>query len=453
MFDNIKEGLSKAFRSLAGTASLSEANIATALAEVRKSLLAADVALEVVTHFVAQLNTKLVGIEVPKDLKPEQLVIKIVSEELTVLMGDANVPININTPAPAVILVAGLQGAGKTTSVAKLAKFLQEKHKKTVMVTSCDIYRPAAIEQLQIVAEQVGATFVPHIEGATPVALARNAVQLAKQKAFDIVLIDTAGRMHIDAEMMAEISNISTAVTPIETLLVVDSMLGQDAVAMAKSFHAALAISGVILTKVDGDSRGGAALSIRHVTGAPIKFLGVGEKLDALELFHPERIASRILGMGDVLSLVEEIEQKVDKKAADKLAKKIQKSRGKGFNFNDLAGQLQQMQDMGGMSAMLDKLPGVTENMLDLAKQKMGDEKQTVKMLAVIASMTAKERLYPALFAKGSRKRRVAMGSGTDIQLVNKVLKQLQQMQKMMKKMTAKGGMQKMLQAVKGRMS
>lgn len=446
MFENLTERLSKTLRHLTGKATLSADNIQETLQEVRKSLLDADVALSVVDAFVDTLKNKAIGLQVDPSLSPAQYFIKLVNDELVLLMGAANQTLNLHAKPPVVILVAGLQGSGKTTSCAKLAKFLQQQ-KKSVMVVSCDIYRPAAIQQLETVASQVGATFFPSNSQQKPVDIVKAAIDAAQRAHKDVLIVDTAGRLHIDQEMMAEVQQIHQACKPIETLFVVDSMTGQDAANTAKVFNDALPLTGVILTKTDGDARGGAALSIRQITGKPIKFLGVGEKLDALEPFHPDRIASRILGMGDVLSLIEEIERKVDKEKADKLAKKL--SKGKAFDLNDLREQLQQMVNMGGMAAMLDKLPNMPGMPKDI--KTTGHDKQFNTMIYVIDSMTKKERERPALIL-GSRKRRIAEGSGTKIQDVNKVLKQHEQMQKMFKKISGKGGMMKMMRGMQGKL-
>lgn len=446
MFENLTEKLSKTLRNLTGKGKLSAENIQETLLEVRTSLLDADVALTVVDGFIETLKTKAIGLEVDPSLSPGQFFVKLVNDELVQLMGEANQGINLQAKAPVVILVAGLQGSGKTTSCAKLAKYLQTQQRRSVMMVSCDIYRPAAIQQLNSVADQVGAAFFPSDTSQQPVAIVKNAIDAAKKAHKDILIVDTAGRLHVDQEMMAEVQQIHAACQPTETLFVVDSMTGQDAANTAQAFNTALPLTGVILTKVDGDARGGAALSIRQITGKPIKFLGVGEKLDALEPFYPDRIASRILGMGDVLSLIEEIERKVDKEKADKLAQKIAK--GKGFDLNDLREQLQQMVNMGGMMSMMDKLP----NMPGMPNIKAsGIDKQFNVMIYVIDSMTKKERIRPAMIL-GSRKRRIAEGSGTSIQDVNKVLKHYDQMQKMMKKMSGKGGMQKMMRSLQGRL-
>jgi signal recognition particle subunit SRP54 len=446
MFENLTERLSKTLRHLTGKATLSAENIQETLQEVRKSLLDADVALSVVDEFINTLKTKAIGQQVDPSLSPAQYFVKLVNDELVQLMGAANQTLNLQAKPPVVILVAGLQGSGKTTSCAKLAKFLLQQ-KKAVMVVSCDIYRPAAIQQLETVASQVGATFFPSSIDQKPVDIIKAAIDAAQRAHKDVLIIDTAGRLHIDQQMMAEVQQIHQACKPTETLFVVDSMTGQDAAKTAKVFNDALPLTGVILTKTDGDARGGAALSIRQITGKPIKFLGVGEKLDALEPFYPDRVASRILGMGDVLSLIEEIERKVDKEKADKLAKKL--SKGKAFDLNDLREQLQQMINMGGMAAMLDKLPNMPGMPKDI--KTTGHDKQFNTMIYVIDSMTKKERERPALIL-GSRKRRIAEGSGTKIQDVNKVLKQHEQMQKMFKKISGKGGMMKMMRGMQGKL-
>lgn len=446
MFDNLTERLGKTLRHIAGKGKLTEENIQKTLREVRKALLEADVALEVVKAFVASVKEKAIGQEVTKKLSPGQLFVKIVNDEMTHLMGDVNETLELKAQTPAVILMAGLQGSGKTTSVAKLAKHLQEMQKKSVMVVSCDVYRPAAIDQLQTVASQVGAHFFPSHAGEQPLEIAKAAHQEAKRQAHDVLIVDTAGRLHIDEAMMDEVKALNQQLSPAETLFVVDSMTGQDAARTAKSFHEALPLTGVILTKTDGDARGGAALSIRYLTGKPIKFLGVGEKLDALEPFYPDRVASRILGMGDLLSLIEEVERKVDKKKAEKLAKKITK--GKGFDLEDLRQQLKEMQKMGGLTGMMDKLPGM--GAVPQAVKDKANDKDMKRMIAVLDSMTDKEKRHPALI-KGSRKKRIAQGSGTQLQDVSRVLKQHQQMSKMMKKFTGKG-MANMMRGLQGRL-
>ncbi len=445
MFDNLTERLGKVLNNLRGQGRLSEENIKETMREVRMALLEADVALPVVREFVAQVKQKAMGEEVMKSLTPGQTLIKIVNDELVKVMGEAAQPLNLAVQPPAVILMAGLQGAGKTTSVAKLAKYLQTREKKKVMVVSADVYRPAAIDQLQTLAQEVNAQFIPSSGDEKPLDIARRAIAEAKRQFADVLLVDTAGRLHVDAQMMEEIKQLHQAIDPVETLFVVDSMTGQDAANTAKAFNDALPLTGVILTKADGDARGGAALSIRQITGKPIKFIGVGEKTDALEAFHPDRIASRILGMGDVLSLVEEVSRKVDQEKAAKLAKKLQK--GKGFDLEDFKEQMLQMANMGGIGGLLDKLPGMG-NLPDHVKNQVND-KEIGRLIAIINSMTPHERAFPAVI-KGSRKRRIANGSGTQVQDVNKLLKQFTQMQKMMKKMKG-GGMKKMMRGMAGR--
>lgn len=447
MFENLQERLSNTLRTISGSARLSEDNIKDTLREVRMALLEADVALPVVKDFVEAVKVRAIGQEVSKSLSPGQMFIKIVNNELEKVMGERNESLNLATQPPAVILMAGLQGAGKTTSVAKLARYLQTKEKKKVMVVSADVYRPAAIKQLETLAGDVGATFFPSSADQRPIDIANAAISEAKLKFMDVLIVDTAGRLAVDEAMMAEISALHSAIKPIETLFVVDAMTGQDAANTAKAFNDALPLTGVVLTKADADSRGGAALSVRHITGKPIKFIGVGEKTDALDPFHPDRIASRILGMGDVLSLIEEAEQKLDKKKAEKLAQKLKK--GKGFDLEDLRDQLQQMQNMGGITGMLDKLPGMG-GMAQVA-QKQVDNKMFVKMEALINSMTPAERRNPDIL-NGSRKRRITVGSGTDLQDLNRLIKQHKQMAKMMKKMTKKGGMANMMRGMGGMM-
>ncbi|MCG6900043.1 MAG: signal recognition particle protein [Gammaproteobacteria bacterium] len=444
MFDNLTDRLSRTIRNLRGQGRLSEDNIKDALRDVRMALLEADVALPVVKEFIDRVRERASGQEVLKSLSPGQMLVKVVNQELVHMMGEANDGLNLNVRPPALILMAGLQGSGKTTSTAKLARMLIEREKKSVLVVSCDIYRPAAIEQLQTLAGEVGAVFFPSATDQDPVRIAENAISHARKQHLDVVIIDTAGRLHIDNDMMDEIRRVHDAVQPVETLFVVDSMTGQDAAKTARTFDEVLPLTGVILTKADGDARGGAALSIRAITGKPIKFLGVGEKTAALEAFHPERIASRILGMGDILSLVEEAEQKVDKEQVEKLAKKI--SGGKGFDMNDFRDQLDQMLSMGGLAGLMDKMPGMGQ----LPKNAMLDDSQVHRMKAIINSMTPQERKFPAVI-KGSRRRRIAAGSGTQVQDVNRLLKQHLQMQKMMKKVS-KGGMGKMLRGMKGKL-
>jgi signal recognition particle subunit SRP54 len=447
MFDNLSDRLSKTLKNISGRGRLTEDNIKETLREVRMALLEADVALPVIREFVAKVKERAVGTDVSKSLTPGQVFVKIVQKELEAAMGDINEALDLKAAPPAVVLMAGLQGAGKTTSVAKLAKFLTEREKKKVLVVSADVYRPAAIKQLETLANEINVGFFPSDIKQKPIDIATAAIDHAKKNFFDVLIVDTAGRLHVDKDMMSEIQQLHAAINPIETLFTVDAMTGQDAANTAKAFNDALPLTGVILTKTDGDARGGAALSIRHITGKPIKFMGVGEKIEALEPFHPDRIASRILGMGDVLSLVEEIEQKVDRKQAEKLANKVKS--GKGFSLEDFRDQLVQMKSMGGMMGMMDKLPGMG-NMSDKIKDQMGD-KVTVQMEAIINSMTVGERERPEII-KGSRKRRIATGSGTQIQDVNKLLKQFTQMQKMMKKMSGKGGMKKMMRSMQGMM-
>jgi signal recognition particle subunit SRP54 len=446
MFDSLSDRLSRTLKNLRGQGRLTEDNIKETLREVRMALLEADVALPVVRDFVEHVRERAVGEDVMHSLTPGQALIKIVRDELVSIMGEANEELNLSVRPPAVVLMAGLQGSGKTTSVAKLARWLKERKKKSVLVTSADIYRPAAIDQLQTLAKEVGVEFFPSTTTQDPVDIANGALDKARKLACDVVIIDTAGRLHIDADMMAEIKRLHAAIDPIETLFVVDSMTGQDAANTARAFNEALPLTGVILTKTDGDARGGAALSIRHITGKPIKFLGVGEKTTALEPFHPDRLASRILGMGDVLSLIEEAEQKVDRAEAEKLAQKVAK--GKGFDLEDFRIQLQQMQNMGGIASLMDKLPGMG-NMSNAMKGQV-DDKQFRRLEAIINSMTLQERQFPNII-KGSRKRRIAAGSGLQVQDVNRLLKQFTQMQQMMKKFS-KGGMGKMLRGLKGRM-
>lgn len=446
MFENLTERLGKTLKDISGRGRLTDDNIKDTLREVRMALLEADVALPVVKSFIEQVKERAVGTEVSKSLNPGQVFIKIVQAELESVMGQANEGLDLAAQPPAVVLMAGLQGAGKTTSVGKLARYLTDREKKKVLVVSADVYRPAAIKQLETLAAEVGVECFPSTIEQKPIDIVNAAVDHAKKKFFDVLLVDTAGRLHIDAEMMGEIKDLHQAIKPIETLFVVDAMTGQDAANTAKAFNEALPLTGVILTKTDGDARGGAALSVRHITGKPIKFLGMGEKIDALEPFHPERVASRILGMGDVLSLIEEVERKVDKDKAQRLAKKVQK--GKGFDLQDFKEQLEQMRNMGGMMSMMDKLPGMG-NMTAQVKDKAND-KSFNQMEAIINSMTPLERAKPDTI-KGSRKRRIAMGSGTQIQDVNRLLKQFTQMQKMMKKMSG-GGMKKMMRNMKGMM-
>lgn len=447
MFENLSERLSHTVKKLRGQARLTDENIKDTLREVRMALLEADVALPVVRDFVARVKERAVGQEVLSSLSPGQVLIKIVNDELVETMGQANESLDLRAQPPAVILMAGLQGAGKTTTAGKLAKLLKGREKKTVAVVSCDVYRPAAIKQLETLATQVEAVFIPSDVGQSPVDIANNALAEAKRQHIDVLIVDTAGRLHIDAEMMQEIQAIHRAVAPVETLFVVDSMTGQDAANTAKAFGDALPLTGVVLTKADGDARGGAALSVRQITGKPIKFIGMGEKIDALEPFHPDRIASRILGMGDVLSLVEEAQRNVDHKQAQQLARKLNK--GKGFDLEDLRNQMLQMEKMGGMSGLIDKLPGVNGKMAAAVNDEK-TTKQVKQMVGIINSMTPQERRFPDLI-KGSRKRRIAVGSGLQIQDVNRLLKQHKQMSKMMKKFSG-GGLKKMMRGMQGQL-
>ena len=446
MFDGLSERLATISQKLRGQGRLTEKNIDDALREVRRALLEADVALAVVRTFIEEVKQRALGGDVLTSLTPGQVFISLVQEELVRIMGEQNEQLNLAVQPPAVILMAGLQGAGKTTTVAKLAKLLQDREKKKSLLVSCDIYRPAAIEQLKTLATQVGAEFFPSSVDQNPVKIAENAVDYARKHHLDVVIVDSAGRLHIDDEMMAEIQQIHKAVNPVETLFVVDSMTGQDAANTAQAFDQALPLTGVVLTKTDGDARGGAALSIRQITGKPIKFMGTGEKIDGLEAFHPDRVASRILGMGDVVSLVEEVQTKVDHKKAEKLAKKLKK--GKSFDFNDLKDQFEQMQNMGGMAGLIDKMPGMGA-MSEKIKGQV-DDREIRRMIAIIQSMTPKERRFPDVI-KGSRKRRIAQGCGLQVQDVNKLMKQQLQMRKMMKKMS-KGGMAAMMRGMKGGM-
>ena len=446
MFESLSDRLTLSLKKISGKASLSEKNIEETLREVRMALLEADVALPVVKSFVEQVKIQALGREVVSSLNPGQQFLKVVQAELEAVMGEKNESLNLAAQPPAVVLMAGLQGAGKTTSVAKLSRYLKEREKKKIMVVSADVYRPAAIEQLKTLANEVDATFFPSHEDQKPIDIVTAAIAAAKTQFMDVLIIDTAGRLHVDGEMMSEIKQIHAVANPVETLFVIDAMIGQDAVNTAKAFNESLPLTGIVLTKVDGDARGGAALSVRQITGKPIKFLGVGEKTDALEPFHPERIASRILGMGDVLSLIEDVERKVDKKKAEKLAQKVAK--GKRFDLEDLRDQLQQMKNLGGMAGMMDKMPGMG-NMAQLAQQNQASS-QFDRMECIINSMTPKERKNPDIL-NGSRKRRITVGSGTSIQDLNRLLKQHKQMGKMMKKMKGKG-MQNMMRGMGGMM-
>ncbi len=447
MFENLTERLGQTLKTISGRGRLNETNIKEALRDVRLALLEADVALPVVKDLIATIQARAVGQEVIGSLTPGQALIKVVRDELTQIMGEECDTLNLKARPPVVILMAGLQGSGKTTSTAKLARLLKEREKKKVSLVSCDIYRPAAIEQLETLSKEVGADFFPSNPSQKPIDIAKAALAHAKVKQSDVLIVDTAGRLHIDVDMMGEISSLHKLLNPTETLFVVDSMTGQDAANTAKAFNEALPLTGVVLTKTDGDARGGAALSVRHITGKPIKFMGVGEKTTALEPFHPDRIASRIIGQGDLLSLIEEVERKVDKTKADKLAKKMVK--GKNFDLEDFREQLQQMRSMGNLGDLMDKIPGMSQ-VPDKMKS-MVDEKSLGRMEAIISSMTPHERRFPAVI-KGSRKVRIASGSGTQVQDINKLLKQFAQMQKMMKKVRRKGNMSKMMQGLQNKM-
>jgi signal recognition particle subunit SRP54 len=442
MFDNLSGRLAGVVKQLRGQARLTEDNIQDALRDVRMALLEADVALPVVRDFIAHVKERALGREVLTSLTPGQALIQVVHEELVRLMGESQALLNLATTPPAVILMAGLQGAGKTTTSGKLARLLKEQKKK-VLLASCDVYRPAAIEQLRLLGKQLEVDFFEAPSSAQPLEIAQAAHAHAKTRYYDVLLVDTAGRLAIDAEMMAEIGALHAALNPIETLFVVDAMQGQDAVNTAKAFNETLPLTGVILTKLDGDARGGAALSVRHVTGKPIKFVGVSEKLAGLEAFYPERMASRILGMGDVMSLIEDVHKQVDQAEAAKLAKKLKS--GKGFDLEDFKTQLQQMQKMGGLSALMDKLPG---NLAQAAQGQPVDDKALGRVEGIINSMTPAERRNPEIL-KASRKRRIAAGAGVQVQEINRLLNQFEQMQKMMKTM-AKGGMAKMMRNMKG---
>ncbi|OGT65432.1 MAG: signal recognition particle protein [Gammaproteobacteria bacterium RIFCSPLOWO2_02_47_7] len=447
MFENLTNKLETIFKKLKGYGKLNEDNIKEALREVRIALLEADVNLNVVKVFIEKIKVRAIGQEVMSSLTPGQAVIKIVNQEMVSLMGESNSELNLKTQPPAIILVAGLQGAGKTTTVAKLARYLKENLNKKVAVVSCDIYRPAAIDQLKTLANEIDVEFLASTVNQDPVLIVNSAVETARRHFSDVLIVDSAGRLHIDNVMMQEIRRVHAALQPVETLFIVDSMMGQDAVNAARSFNDALPLTGVVLTKTDGDARGGAALSVRQVTGKPIKFMGTGEKTSALTPFHPDRIASRILGMGDVLSLIEEVEQKADKEKAQKFAKKLQQ--GKRFTLDDFQEQLQQMRNMGGIGNLLDKLPGMPG-----MQQKVDAEKgnrEFIKLEAIIHSMTPQERRKPDVI-NGSRKKRIATGSGTQIQDVNRLLKQFTQMQKMMKKFSRKGGMQNFMRGMGGKM-
>lgn len=448
MFDGLTGRLDAVAKRMKGRGRITEDNIRETVRDVRMALLEADVALPVVREFTEQVKQRAQGAEVARSLSPGQTFVKIVQDELTRVMGGENVGLNLSVEPPAVLLLAGLQGSGKTTTAAKLARTLKEQHKKSVLLVSCDVYRPAAIEQLATLAGEVGVEAYPSDSSAKPEKIAKDALRHAQRHYFDVVIFDTAGRLAVDEEMMTEVRRLHEAVSPHETLFVVDAMTGQDAANTAAAFGDALPLTGVVLSKADGDARGGAALSARHVTGAPIKFMGMGEKTDALEPFHPERIASRILGMGDVVSLVEEVERSVDHEKARKLEKKLKKG-GKGFDLADFRDQMAQVTTMGGLGGVMDKLPG----MGGLSEQLQGqlDDKRVRRLLGIVDSMTPDERARPDII-NGSRKKRIAAGAGLQVQDVNRLLKQFKQMQKMMKQVKKKGGAQRMMEQLQGGM-
>lgn len=441
MFGQLTDQIHSAWNHLRGRSRLTDQNIQNSLRDVRTALLEADVALPVVKNLISQIKSKALGHNILKNLNPEQMLIKIVNDELVEILGKETVELNLATQGPAVILLAGLQGSGKTTSAGKLAKYLTQENKK-VMLTSVDVYRPAAIEQLRQLAQQNQLNHYQP-EGSQPLKIAKEAYSHAKKQFMDVLIVDTAGRLHIDTEMMEEIKQLQQELKPIETLFVVDAMTGQDAAHTAKAFHDVLDLTGIIITKTDGDARGGAALSARQITGKPIKFMGTGEKINGFEIFHPERVASRILGMGDLMSLIEEVEKQTDKESSDKLVKKI--SKGQGFDLEDFKNQLLQMNQMGGITSMMTKLPGLSnvsnDMMTNVSDKSMG------RTLAIINSMTLSERHAPKII-NGSRKKRIAQGSGTQIQDINRLLKQHEQMQKMLKKISKPGGLKNMMRGL-----
>ncbi len=443
MFDNLTQRLAGVVKNLRGQGRLTEDNIQDALREVRVALLEADVALPVVREFIARVKEKALGQEVLRSLTPGQALIGVVHRELTALMGGEAQPLNFASQPPAVILMAGLQGSGKTTTCGKLVRIIRQQGRKKILLVSCDVYRPAAIDQLKTVAAQAEADFFPSSPDQKPADIARAALDHARRHFHEVLIVDTAGRLHVDADMMREIQALHATLKPVETLFVVDAMQGQDAVNTARAFNEALPLTGVVLTKLDGDARGGAALSVRHVTGKPIKFAGVGEKLTGIEVFHPERMASRILGMGDVLSLIEEAHRAVDQQEALKAVEKLKK--GKGFDLEDFKAQIQQMKKLGGLSSLMDKLPGAGQvGATDLAQ----GEKQMRRIEGIINAMTPQERRNPGIL-KASRKRRIAAGAGVTVQEVNRLLNQFEQAQKMMKSL-GKGGLAKMMRGMKG---
>jgi len=448
MFDNLSSRLGAVVESLRGRGRITEENVAETLRQVRMALLEADVALPVVKEFIDAVKARAIGLEIHRSLTPGQALVRVIHEELVRVMGEGVRPLNLRAQPPVVMLLAGLQGAGKTTTAAKIAKWLKERDRKRVLLVSTDVYRPAAMLQLERLGQQLGIDVAPSDPATPPVEIARRALEEARRGLYDVLLVDTAGRLHVDEAMMEEVRALSAAVQPVETLFVVDSMAGQDAVNAARAFGAALELTGIVLTKADGDARGGAALSVRRVTGQPILFVGVGEKPDALEAFQPERMASRILGMGDVLSLVEEVTRKVDREQAERLARKVAK--GGGFDLEDLLEQLRQLEGMGGMAALMDKLPAQLAAKAGSLPQ--GNEREIKRQIAIICSMTPRERRFPKLI-DGSRRRRIAGGSGTQVSDVNRLLKNFLQMQKMMKGMgKGRGGLRGMMQSLAGRL-
>jgi signal recognition particle subunit SRP54 len=448
MFDNLSSRLGAVVESLRGRGRITEENVAETLRQVRMALLEADVALPVVKEFIDAVKARAIGLEIHRSLTPGQALVRVIHEELVRVMGEGVRPLNLRAQPPVVMLLAGLQGAGKTTTAAKIAKWLRERDRKRVLLVSTDVYRPAAMLQLERLGQQLDIDVAPSDAATPPVEIARRALEQARRGLYDVLLVDTAGRLHVDEAMMDEVRALSTALQPVETLFVVDSMAGQDAVNAARAFGAALELTGIVLTKADGDARGGAALSVRRVTGQPILFVGVGEKPDALEAFQPERMASRILGMGDVLSLVEEVTRKVDREQAERLARKVAK--GGGFDLEDLLEQLRQLEGMGGMAALMDKLPAQLAAKAGSLPQ--GNEREIKRQIAIICSMTPRERRFPKLI-DGSRRRRIAGGSGTQVSDVNRLLKNFLQMQKMMKGMgKGRGGLRGMMQSLAGRL-
>lgn len=446
MFDNLSQRLTRIVKELRGQGRLTDENIQSTLRELRMALLEADVALPVVRWFVEHVRTRAMGEEVVASLTPGQAFIRVVRNELTALMGEQCEGLDLNRPPPTVVLMVGLQGSGKTTSAAKLARYLKEREKKSVLVVSCDVHRPAAIDQLSVLASEIGVECYPADPAQDPAAIASEALSHAKRRFHDVLIVDTAGRLHIDAEMMDEITRLHRVLDPAETLFVVDSMMGQDAVNTAQAFDAALPLTGVILTKTDGDARGGAALSVRHVTGKPVKFVGAGEKSTALEPFYPDRVAARILGMGDVLGLIEEVERKIDREQAMDMAEKLQK--GQGFDLRDFRDQIRQMRGMGGLGSLMSRLPGLSDVPQHMTDQV--NDKELGKTEAIINSMTLKERRYPDNI-KASHKRRIAAGSGTQIQDVNRLLKQFTQMQRTLKQVSKQGGLGKLMRSMSAR--